>query len=183
MRLVGDRKRALLIDTGANQGDFSKEAMRLLSSLRLTAMVHPILLEPQPQFGPQLQDLAARWNGTYVPAAAWKGRANITFYKSRNSETTSIRRTMAARYRNTGQSRMPTVDMALFLHEVATRDVPILLKIDVEVSATRIVTGMNHQCLMCKVNRACSQAAEYHLLPHLLVHGALCRRGGSMRLR
>ena len=25
------------------------------------------------------------------------------------------------------------------------------------------------------VNRACSQAAEYHLLPHLLVHGALCR--------
>ena len=114
MKLAGDRKRALLIDTGANQGDFSKEAMRLLSSLRLTAMVHPILLEPQPQFGPQLQDLAARWNGTYVPAAAWKGRANLTFYKSRNAETTSIRRTMAACYRNTGQSRMPTVDMAYF---------------------------------------------------------------------
>ena len=142
-----------VIDVGANNGEWSAAALEhCVNSLRGSGAPKPKLLmvEPQMQFWRPLRELARRWDGQFLPAAAWVREEELTFYLSQNSEAASV-----SHFETRAGFLEPTtvrgVDMARALGEFL-QDVqgPVLCKVDVE-------------------------GAEYQLLPRLLVTGMLCR--------
>lgn len=81
LRTSGDE--AVLLDVGANDGAWGAHVAQLVRQLRPNARMRLIMFEPQPFFARQLRALAARHNGTYVPAAAWHTAANLSFAECR----------------------------------------------------------------------------------------------------
>ena len=161
---VGDVPVVVIFDVGANNGRWSDAVMRYLSkpsnigrqtALRRTRLM---MFEPQPRYRAALKSIADNWNGTHMPVAAWFEQTNLTFHVGGNSEAASLVKanTMAhaarlgvATIRNV---TVPAIDFAAFLRYNAAPPSPgglTIVKIDVE-------------------------AAEYNLLPHLLLTGALC---------
>ena len=120
--------------------------------------VEPILFEPQREYAAELRKLASDWGGTFHPAVAWTKATNLSFYLSHFKEASSLSEQLALTFSkpevNARVSRVtvPAVDLSRVLRNCVwrARGGPIILKLDVE-------------------------AAEYDLLPRLLITGALCR--------
>lgn len=178
--MVRSAERIILLDVGANDGQWTADVLRGLSQTlggdsakgaRKAAMlagrnvalarteVH--LFEPQPRFELQLNNVIAGWPNAHVHhAAVWKDdKKNLTFFLSRSSTSASLMPVVA---RHAGVPRVGamnltvrTINLAAFLAErlpMAPDPIKALVgfKLDVE-------------------------AAEFELLPHLIVSGVLCR--------
>ena len=147
-------RRVFLLDVGANDGQWSDSMMRLAQAQQPSTRVELILVEPQQRFYATNQRRAARWNGTFLPVAAWTEDANdLAFTSNRNSEKSGIAstQTLNGRARKSwGRTqRIRAIDFAQYLlHELPT-DSLAWLKMDIE-------------------------GAEYDLIPRLLLSGALC---------
>ena len=167
---------ALVLDVGANQGNWGHDVLlRLLRRTRRTPPRHVARLvsfEPQPQYLSNLLRQAREWNASHLPRsswtvlpfAAWKEATNLTFYLSKFTEASSLVAEQALAFSDPGPwcegnasacirpVSVPAIDFASYLHAALGPPGtvwPVMLKLDVE-------------------------AAEYDVLPSLLVSGALC---------
>lgn len=147
-----------VIDVGANNGQWARHVLERVRAYGPRMRVEPILFEPQKEYAESLRQLAFDWGGTFHPAAAWTRATNLSFYLSNFKEASSLSEQLALTFSkpevNARARRVtvPTVDLARVLRNCVqrARGGPIILKLDVE-------------------------AAEYDLLPRLLITGALCR--------
>ena len=147
-----------VIDVGANNGQWARHVLERVREYGTRMRVEPILFEPQREYALELQKLANDWGGTFHPAVAWTRATNLSFYLSNFKEASSLSEQLALTFSrpevNSRVSRVtvPAVDLARVLRSCVwrARGGPIILKLDVE-------------------------AAEYDLLPRLLITGALCR--------
>jgi len=147
-----------VIDVGANNGQWARHVLERVRAYGKRMRVEPILFEPQKEYAESLRQLAFDWGGTFHPAAAWTRATNLSFYLSHFKEASSLSEQLALTFSkpevNTRARRVtvPTVDLARVLRNCVqrARGGPIMVKLDVE-------------------------AAEYDLLPRLLITGALCR--------
>jgi len=159
---------AIILDVGANDGQWTQSVQKLLrhrsvfgsrQAARNKTQLH--LFEPQPRFATDLQRVVEGWpHATVHEAAAWTDDArNLTLHLSRLSVAASLLPIVAhhsglPRYTQPNIS-VRAVNLATFLSTVLP-DPPnasqkfVVFKLDVE-------------------------AAEFELLPHLLVTGVLCR--------
>lgn len=159
---LGNSRRAVHIEIGANDGLFSKHALKRVcvgGPARPVAARHLfVIVEPQQQFRDQLVNLTKKYSGTicqvlFVNACAWTRDGNITFSVRRDSRSAHIGAEPPTR-RSKGSpgsptTTMPTIDFAVFMNRHVVASDFVFVKVDVEV-------------------------AEFTLLPHLLTHGALC---------
>jgi len=149
---------AFVVDVGANNGQWARHILERVRERGTKMRVNPILFEPQKEYAVSLQQLADDWGGTFHPAVAWTRAANLSFYLSHFKEASSLSEQIALTFSkpevNTQVRRVtvPAVDIARVLRSSAWRAKggPIIVKLDVE-------------------------AAEYDLLPRLLITGVLCR--------
>ena len=147
-----------VIDVGANNGQWARHVLERVREYGTRMRVEPILFEPQKEYAESLRQLAFDWGGTFHPAVAWTRATNLTFYLSNFKEASSLSEQLALTFSkpevNSRVRRVtvPAVNFANVLRNCVqrARGGPIILKLDVE-------------------------AAEYDLLPRLLITGALCR--------
>ena len=147
-----------VVDVGANNGQWAKHILQRVREYGTRMRVEPILFEPQREYAAELQKLASDWGGTFHPAVAWTKATNLSFYLSHFKEASSLSEQLALTFSkpevNSRVNRVtvPAVDLARVLRSCVWRAKggPIILKLDAE-------------------------AAEYDLLPRLLITGALCR--------
>jgi len=149
---------SFVIDVGANNGQWARHVLERVREHGTRMRVEPILFEPQKEYAASLRQLAFDWGGTFHPAVAWTRAANLTFYVSNFKEASSLSEQIALTFSrpevnaHVRRVTVPAVNLANVLRSCAWRAKggPIILKLDVE-------------------------AAEYDLLPRLLITGALCR--------
>lgn len=147
-----------VMDVGANNGQWARRVLERVREYGTRVRVEPILFEPQREYAAPLQQLAHDWGGTFYPAVAWTRATNLSFYLSHFKEASSLLEQLALTFSkpevNSRVRRVtvPAVDLARVIRSCVWRAKggPIILKLDVE-------------------------AAEYDLLPRLLITGALCR--------
>lgn len=153
---------ALVLDVGANNGYWGATVTKRARERAPHAVVDLVYFEPQLTHQAPLQRHAARLrNTTVVHAAAWTRNTTLTFYLAeRDSQASSTVETLARRFsggsvrvgkRAVKQTTVPAVDLAEFMRRRLAGPSPplVLLKLDVE-------------------------AAEYEVLPHLLLSGVAC---------
>ena len=155
-------KSVVVWDVGANNAAFSYELLDLLAWLGVR-QVRLIMFEPQRALNThamaqrKMQQLKERWQMdaqiTLIHKAAWLHVGNLTFHVSHFDMASSLIETQARAYRRNGVMKVETVDLAAELQAqlspLVGREKAVLLKLDVE-------------------------GAEYDLLSHLLMRGALC---------
>ena len=147
-----------VIDVGANNGQWARHVLERVREYGTRMRVEPILFEPQRVYAAPLRQLADDWGGKFYPAVAWTKATNLSFYLSNFKEASSLSEQLALTFSkpevNSRVSRVtvPAVNFGNVLRSCVWRAKggPIILKLDVE-------------------------AAEYDLLPRLLITGALCR--------
>ena len=147
-----------VIDVGANNGQWARHVLERVREYGTRMRVEPILFEPQKEYAESLRQLAFDWGGTFHPAVAWTRATNLTFYLSNFKEASSLSEQLALTFSrpevntHARSVTVPAVDLARVLRNCVqrARGGPIIVKLDVE-------------------------AAEYDLLPRLLITGALCR--------
>lgn len=147
-----------VIDVGANNGQWARHVLQRVRGYGTRMRVEPILFEPQREYAAPLKQLADDWGGTFYPAVAWTRATNLSFYLSNFKEASSLSEQLALTFSkpevntHTRRVTVPAVDLARVLRNCVqrARGGPIIVKLDVE-------------------------AAEYDLLPRLLITGALCR--------
>ncbi len=147
-----------VVDVGANNGQWAKHVLQRVREQRTRMRVEPILFEPQREYAMELEKLASDWGGTFYPAVAWIKATNRSFYLSDFKEASSLSEQLALTFskpevkKRVSSVTVPAVDLARVLRNcvLRARGGPVILKLDVE-------------------------AAEYDLLPRLLITGALCR--------
>ena len=147
-----------VIDVGANNGQWARQILERVRKYGTRMRVEPILFEPQREYAAGLQKLASDWGGKFYPAVAWTKATNLSFYLSNFKEASSLSEQLALTFSrpevNTRVNHItvPAVDLSRVLRSCVwrARGGPVILKLDVE-------------------------AAEYDLLPRLLITGALCR--------
>ena len=147
-----------VVDVGANNGQWARHVLQRVREYGTRMRVEPILFEPQREYAAELQKLASDWGGTFHPAVAWTRATNLSFYLSHFKEASSLSEQLALTFSkpetnsHVNRVTVPAVDFARVLRNCVqrARGGPIILKLDVE-------------------------AAEYDLLPRLLITGALCR--------
>ena len=151
----------LVFDVGANNGAFSASmAAHVAQAPGVSRRWARHMFEPQRAFAAELQGIANKYEQVvYHAAVAGKAQGNETIYLRRNSETVSTLRPLNARMSGPRKSVVDTiaaVDLArVIIDEAARMQVPgeppplVLLKLDIE-------------------------GAEYSLLPHSLITGAIC---------
>ena len=149
---------AHVVDVGANNGAWTRRIMDRVREQGTATRVRPILFEPQKEYAASLQQLANDWGGTFYPAVAWTKAANLSFYLSNFREASSLSEQIALTF-----SR-PEVNARVRRVTVSAVDLGRVLR----VSAWRAKGGP----LIVKID---TEAAEYDLLPRLLITGALCR--------
>ena len=140
----------VVLDVGANNGRWSDMLMTSLSA-SVRRRTRLLMFEPQPRFVSVLAALTNQFeNVLHLPVAAWTNATNLTFHLAKvNSETASLSKRNARRYGNSEAIQVRSVDLARSMRDELTGKACALLKLDVE-------------------------GAEYRLIPHLLVTGALC---------
>jgi len=147
-----------VIDVGANNGQWARYVLQRVREYGKQIRVEPVLFEPQREYAASLKQLADEWGGTFYPAVAWTRTANRSFYLSDLKEASSLSEQLALTFSkpevNSRVRRVvvPAVNFGNVLRSCVWRSKggPIIVKLDVE-------------------------AAEYDLLPRLLLTGALCR--------
>ena len=169
----------LAIDCGANNVKWSNHLIARWKMLRESLMSEEIvaprlrvqMFEPQKvSFGQQIrfvQKAGARIGVRvdYYPVVAWLHDGNLTFYESYNSETSSVRLSMAARFGYRGQRReVPSIDFAAHILN-ATTPSPSKALARNNRTPRRLIT-------MLKLD---IESSEFTILPTLLARGALCR--------
>lgn len=159
----GRHQRVFLLDVGANDGRWSQMMMRQLraSSSPVAGDRHPtrvelVMVEPQPRYYSHNAQIAAKWNGTFLPVAAWtEDTSDLPFLVQGNSEESGIASVQSAKKRRRNIEQRQTksiraIDFASYLLHELPADALAWLKLDIE-------------------------GAEYAVLPRLLLSGALCR--------
>ena len=154
----GPHQVGFVVDVGANNGQWTRRILERVRQEGTRMRVEPILFEPQRVYAAELQHLADEWGGAFYPAAAWTKAANLSFYLSHFKEASSLSEQLALTFSKpevnarVPRVTVPAVDLARVLRNCVWRAKggPIIVKLDVE-------------------------AAEYDLLPRLLITGALCR--------
>ena len=149
---------AHVLDVGANNGAWTRRIMDRAREQGTGMRVYPILFEPQKEYAASLQQLADGWGGRFYPAVAWTKATNLSFYLSNFKEASSLSEQIALTFSkpevnsHVRRVTVPAVDLTRVLRACTWRAKggPIIVKIDIE-------------------------AAEYDLLPRLLITGALCR--------
>ena len=147
-----------VVDVGANNGQWARHILERVRNYGTRVRVEPVLFEPQREYASSLQHLADDWGGTFYPAVAWTRATNLSFYISNFKEASSLSEQLALTFskpevnEHVRRVTVPAVDLARVLRNCVWRAKggPIILKLDVE-------------------------AAEYDVLPRLLITGALCR--------
>ena len=116
------------------------------------------MVDPQRSMQRWLRRVAARWNGTLLPVAAWTSDGGqLEFHTSANSEASSLVQGMARRYISYTKpnfnetTTVNTIDIARVVRETLQDATLALIKLDVE-------------------------GAEYTVLPWLLRQGAFCSK-------
>ena len=160
-------RKVTLLDVGANSGAWTDSVLRRANRstcARARNGLSAVMLEPQPLFSTQLAALAARWSADgvpleHVPAAAWDSEGTLSFRTNKDSRAAHVDAgdlpdaRIATKWRG---DRANLTVRALDLANLLRSRLPVepwgiaFLKLDVE-------------------------AAEYSVLPHLLLSGALCR--------
>lgn len=140
-----------VIDCGANNGawlDSIIVALKRNFSVKPRS-VHPVWIDPQPQFASRLkQRAAAHVNGRYIRAAAWNANTTLTFHPSMQSASSSLIKSAAQRYGSFPSVTVKAFDMANYIRKISNTTT-IVMKMDIE-------------------------SAEYVVLPHLMASGVLC---------
>ena len=182
LRVLGQApagQRAIILDIGANNGHWGATVMNKAREAAPNAQIELVYFEPQDvqprlrtSLQKELQSHAKRLgNTTVVHAAAWIRNTTLNFYMAeRDSQASSTVKAVAKRFsggsvrigkKPVKQIRIPAIDLADFLRrrlkdrsseaaERGSRRRPlVLLKLDIE-------------------------AAEFQVLPHLLVSGIAC---------
>ena len=183
----------VIIEVGANTGAYSDKLMRRCqkAGLKVASLT---LVDPQASMRPRLQRLAEEWKGEFVSAAATADEGNITFFTSRNSHVSSTLSSAASRYGLKSATVVPTVDrIPLATWNIASPprlslgllcESRFSLHLTYPVSAWRAVSALifrtieraktTHGAKLSVLLKLDVEGAEYDLLPHLLVRGALC---------
>lgn len=148
IRAAGPSKHTVVLDVGANDGEFSEELMRTLRK-RANAQPELIMVEPQPRFAAKLGRIAKRWNGTHLPVAAWTEKKELVLQENAaHSEKSSLFQ-KTGKFAGLEQRTVQAIDFAAYLRETLRRADIAFVKIDIEGS-------------------------EYDVLPTLLLGGLLC---------
>ena len=104
----GSRRRAFVLDVGANVGAWSDSIMSAARAAAPTAAVSLHIMEPaMPRLGSKLRRVAQRWEAVLVPGAAWTSEGNITLHEVKDSRATSLVALRGAR-----SSKVRSVDLA-----------------------------------------------------------------------
>ena len=150
--------RLVVWDVGSNNGVWADDVMQ---QLRRTNELNASLLmvDPQPAHGPRLRRLARKWRraagikASHLAAAAWTSQTTLTFFVPSNGTRSDGATTNPAQAAQMPvamtEIQVAAVDFAAYMNAELSADDAVLVKLDVE-------------------------GAEYSLLPHLLVSGALC---------
>ena len=155
IRAAGSSKHTIVLDVGANDGEFSEELMRTLRK-RANAQPELIMVEPQPRFAAKLGRIAKRWNGTHLPVAAWTEKKELVLQENAaHSEKSSLFQ-KTGKFAGLEQRTVQAIDFAAYLRETLRRADIAFVKIDIEGS-------------------------EYDVLPTLLL-GGLLRAGAILTL-
>ena len=148
--------KAIAFDVGANDGRWTKSLYTKLRALDSVGAHHRpldlVMIEPLSNMKEQLAERAKRLRHavTYLRAAAWWQNTTLTFFPSQSSISSSLSPVMAARSGLLGRKNVTAIDLAeLLRRRVRPTDPLVFVKIDIE-------------------------GAEYEVLPHLLLTGALC---------
>ena len=179
------RTRAVMFDVGANNGHFSDWTLKIASNSLLKHArnrIEAVMVEPNPVFNKTLSNLVAAWSGkrprqlTYVPAAAWKndvGTVTLTRPTS-GTDLASVRSTIieGSNDRSLAHDKVsvPTVDLARLMRE----------RLEATPRQHKTIRGRGSARLPPPLQPLCGlkldiEAAEFELLPHLLLSGSLCR--------
>lgn len=146
----------LVLDVGANNGDWSRALMDRAAKANLTGSIRFVLIEPQPEFQPRLHRLARRFEGSEVlQAAAWTDAGNLTFHSTKFSEAASLLKPGAGWH-------------VRALHTVRTFDLASSLR-----SWTFGARGA-HSVRPKVLAKLDIEGAEFKVLPRALLSGALC---------
>ena len=91
---VGPRSQpALVLDIGANRGDWGRELMRLCAKTAPHRRVDLFLFEPQTRFKKEHAKIVKQWGDCCVhpiPAIAWTTETNLTLHVPRDSRAASV---------------------------------------------------------------------------------------------
>ena len=187
--LAGGNTVGVIIEVGANSGAFSDRLMRRCrrAGVKVASLT---LVDPQASMRRHLERLAETWEGTFVAAAASTAEGNTTFYTSRNSHVSSTLSSAASRYGLKSATVVPTVDLAALILATYERarfssggsGLSVLLKLECVALVPSPAPAaavpplpsplQRTPCLRPRLRSV--EGAEYELLPHLLVTGALC---------
>lgn len=156
---------AVVIDVGANAGQFSREIMfRLGKHSNTLSHTKLIMFEPQRKFRHQLAELCAKYRGQLVPMAAWTMNTTLSFHMNLNNTESSSLVGNAVNdkdMRERGQRWSKTIVPALDLSEYLLRELPVLSDKDPDAVIAYLKLDV--------------EGAEYQILPRLLHTRALCR--------
>ena len=93
LRRLSRQERAVALDVGANDGEFTKYLARLGHYIAPGRRLHHVMFDPQPRMAERLTNLSAYLNNsfgqlsavsaTFLPVAAWTRAGNASFFSSR----------------------------------------------------------------------------------------------------
>ena len=195
-RLIADLEaapagtRAVVIDVGANNGDWSRAWFDVQqSATREGKQLDVIMLEPQPHFLRVLTEQARECNATFIPAAASTVKGYASFETPDRPGDLKARLAHVSGHAGSGSAtlptqRVPTIDLAAF---VLRKLAPQARRDSTRAGAARPPDGTKDARHHAKDGRPDPKAVslslmkidveghEYDLLPSLLASGALCR--------
>lgn len=164
------RTRGLAFDCGAHDGRWSAQLLDTWANMSAAPRLRLHMLEPQRTFARRLRYIEAATGGRarYHPVVASTHNGNATLFSSLNSETSSLRLTMAARYGYRGHKRViDAIDLAdMILDATVPSTSRVTSHADTDAKAAPpLLTFLKLDI----------EASEFSLLPRLVVSGALCR--------
>jgi len=153
-----------VLDVGANDGRWAESMMRRLTAAAPHLDVQLTIIEPQPRFHGTLRNVAGRWNGTFLPYAAWtRGGQKLTFYRSKLSEAASLYSSTSRAYGALPSITVPTLELPRLVSRITANAERMI--------ASRGLRANESAVLFMKLD---VEGAEYDLLPALLTRGSLC---------
>ena len=179
LRRLPEGSLAAAFDIGANDGSFSNSLAKQVAKQAPHVKLALHIFEPQPQFAPRLQAIAQRKRGgnincTFHPAVAGHREGNMTLFLSKQSQAASTLRSQARRFGVKSALVVRSVNLAeLIIAQVRALQVPPKRRPAATAAAVAAVAAAATQQppILLKMD---IEGAEFSLLPHLLMAGALC---------